>query len=125
MDQITPLQVKQHLQQYVTGFLLSIALTLIAYYFAVSGGVSGWGLMLSLTGMALLQFIIQLVFFLHMRDETEPRWKLMVFNLAILLLSILVFGTLWIMQNLDRHMITPQQGKDYNDYIVKDEGFGR
>lgn len=116
---------RRHLHQYIVGFILSVVLTLAAYWFTVSGAVVSWMLFISLSVMALLQFGIQLWFFLHMRDEDEPRWKLLVFNLAMVLLTIFIIGTLWIMQNLDYNMMQRDTSKEYNEYIIEDEGFSR
>lgn len=113
----------KHLHQYIMGFALSVTLTLAAYFFTTNG-ISGWPLFISLSVMALAQFAIQIWFFLHVRDEAEPRWKLQAFNLAMILLTIFIVGTLWIMRNLDYHMMTKDGNKDYNEFIVKDEGIG-
>lgn len=107
---------------YVIGFLLSLTLTLSAYALVNSQLITGWGLMFSLVGMALLQVLVQLLFFLHLRHEAEPRWKLLVFDFMLVVVAILVFGTLWIMENLSYHSMTPEQT---DTYMIEDEGIRR
>jgi cytochrome o ubiquinol oxidase subunit IV len=106
---------------YTIGFVLSLAFTITAYAMVRGDVLSGWPLLYALTGLALVQTLIQLMFFLHLNHEAEPRWKLLVFDLMLLIVCILVFGSLWIMNNLDYHM-TPQAT---DQYIIKDEGITR
>jgi cytochrome o ubiquinol oxidase operon protein cyoD len=106
---------------YTVGFVLSLALTIAAYSMVRGEVLTGWPLIYSLTGLALVQTLVQLLFFLHLRHEAEPRWKLLVFDFMLLIIAILVFGSLWIMNNLNYngHNL-PTQGTD--QYIIKDEG---
>ena len=99
-------------RSYVSGYTLSITLTLVAYLLAVHRHFSNFVIISSIVALALIQFIIQLVFFLHLGKETRPRWKLFVFVFMILVVLILVFGTLWIMNNLNYRM-TPEQINTY------------
>lgn len=110
--------------QYANGFLLSLVLTLGAYMFTINGALSGNTLLLVLGGFALLQMGLQLMFFLHLGEETRPRLKLMAFGFMLLILLIIVVGTLWIMNHLNYRMIemSPQQKDDYMT-VQKDKGF--
>lgn len=107
---------------YTIGFILSLVLTLAAYAIVTGKSLDGWPLLYGLTGLALVQLVVQLVFFLHLRHEDEPRWKLLVFDLMLLIVAILLFGSIWIMNNLNyRGHSLPQEGTD--QYIITDEGF--
>ena len=108
-------------RSYTAGFILSLALTLGAYILASHQLASGWGLIYALAALAVTQLFVQLVFFLHLGRESKPRWNLVVFAFALMVVVILVFGSLWIMKNLSYGHDnlpaneTPQQ-------IIKDEG---
>ena len=67
---------------------------------------------------------VQLVFFLHLDEESGPRYKLAAFGFMALILLIVVVGSLWIMQHLNYNM-THMSPQDKNDYmtIQKDKGF--
>ncbi len=106
---------------YTVGFAFSIILTLVAYITAVKGSLSGWGLIYLLAGLAVIQLVVQLVFFLHLGRESKPRWNLTVFAFALMVVIILVFGSLWIMKNLNysHNQLSPQQT---DQTIIKDEG---
>lgn len=96
---------------YIVGFLLSLGLTLAAYYLVTSHNYFGWGLMAGVAALAIVQCIVQLVFFLHLGVQ-KPRWRLGVFLFMLLVLLIIVVGSLWIMHNLNYRM-TPEQMKSY------------
>jgi cytochrome o ubiquinol oxidase operon protein cyoD len=91
---------------YLLGFTLSITLTLVA--FGINGIHSASGhifptheqILPTIIGLALVQLVVQLVFFLHLGQGEKPKWKLVAFILTIVIVAILVGGTLWIMQNL-------------------------
>lgn len=98
--------------KYVSGFLGSVFLTLCAYWIAVHGTARLGVLELSLAVLAVLQFILQMVLFLHVGEERGPRWKLAAASFMLIILLILVGGSLWIMNNLNTRM-TPQQMQQY------------
>jgi len=99
-------------RSYITGYALSISLTIIAYLLVVHRHFSNFVIICAIVALALIQFIIQLIFFLHLGKETRPRWKLFVFVFMIVIVVILVFGSLWIMNNLNYRM-SPEQMVNY------------
>ncbi len=112
-------RIKTAIITYSIGFVLSIALTLVAFMF-VQLHVTSNHLSFSheaLTAIvmifAVVQFIVQLTFFLHLGQEERPKWNLIVFLFMLLVLLIVVIGSLWIMQNLNYHMMTPTETKAY------------
>lgn len=115
-----------NLRNYIIGFFASLLLTLIAYAL-VTQYVSNDSIPLSqnvviiaLAVLAMTQFVVQLVLFLHLGTERKPRWKFFVFWFMIFIVLILVVGSLWIMQNLDYNMMSPAETRIY----MKDhEGF--
>ena len=92
------------LMSYVTGFVLSLLLTITAYVSVVNQGVSRNMLIGVIVGLAVVQLLVQLVFFLHLGRESRPRFNLVIFLFMLLVLGILVIGSLWIMHNLNYHM---------------------
>ena len=92
------------LESYILGFVLSIVLTLIAYFFVAAGLISGWTLVISVGALALVQVLIQLLFFLHLGEEPSPPWNLIIFLFMLLIVLVIVMGSIWIMYNLDYRM---------------------
>lgn len=47
--------------------------------------------------MAVLQFFIQLFFFMHIKDGEKPRYNVMALILGIVFVITIVAGSIWIM----------------------------
>ena len=92
-------------KQHVIGFILSIVLTLAAYFIVVEHLLTGLSMTLALGSLAILQALIQLIFFLDLGKEPKPRWHLIHFLFMVLVLVILVAGSMWIMHHLDYNMM--------------------
>lgn len=108
---------------YVTGFMLSIVLTLAAYILAVNEVYSGWGLASALAALAITQLLVQLVFFLHLGWDSKPRWNLWVLLFAVMVVVIVAFGSLWIMKNLEYNHGHDLSPSETNEFLIKDEGY--
>lgn len=108
---------------YTVGFVASVALTLFAYWLVVNHKFTGNTMLLVIAGLALAQFLVQIIHFLHIGKEAKPRWKLIVFSFMSLVVLIIVFGSLWIMTNLNYHHVDPVKSSDA--YIIHDEEIKR
>lgn len=100
--------------KYFVGFILSLLLTGAAYGLVVYAPEYEW-LLLSIGVLAVVQMIVQLVFFLHLGEESKPRQKTISFLLMMFMLLILVVGSIWIMANMDYNMMhmSPQEKENY------------
>lgn len=105
---------------YITGFVLSVLLTLAAYFLVTENAFGGGVLIAAIVGLAVLQVFVQMFFFLHLGREPHPRWKLAAFSFMLLVLGIVVGGSLWIMSNLDYNMMR-QDVQEYNSDIQQEE----
>jgi cytochrome o ubiquinol oxidase operon protein cyoD len=102
------------LRAYVTGFVLSIALTLAAYFVAVHPALPQRALFVALLVLACAQFAVQAVYFLHLGRGAASRDRLIVLSAAALIVLILVSGSLWIMFSLNQRMAPdPAQMQQY------------
>jgi len=98
--------------KYVVGFVLSVGLTVGAYFIATHSGANKNVLAVVLGMFAIAQFIVQMALFLHVGEERGPRWKLGAAIMMLIVVLILVFASIWIMNNLNYRM-TPQQQQQY------------
>lgn len=89
---------------YIVGYVLSLILTLTAYVLIVNHVFTKWIMVATVGWLALLQFMVQLLFFLHLDNEAKPRFKLLAFALMLVFVLILVVGSVWIMNNLNYRM---------------------
>ncbi len=90
---------------YLIGFGLSVFLNLAIYWIAISHALSGIVLNISLGVLGIVQGIVQLIFFLHALKEPKPRWNLLMFYFMLMVLVIIVFGSVWIMDNLNYNLM--------------------
>ncbi|HET7529182.1 MAG TPA: cytochrome o ubiquinol oxidase subunit IV [Candidatus Saccharimonadales bacterium] len=119
-----PRPAKISARTYVIGYILALCLTLVAFY-AVKAHVDSGHTFLSdnfmlaiISVLAIVQLMVQLVFFLHLDKESRPRWNFMAFLLALMFIFILVAGSIWIMYHLDYSMTPHQQ----DQYLIKQDG---
>lgn len=100
-------------KSYVVGFVLSVLTTLLAYFFVVNELWPKETLVYIVMAIAVVQLIVQVVFFLHIGRGS--RWKLITFIFTILIVAIVVVGSIWIMDNLNYNMMdmTPQEQQQY------------
>ena len=100
------------LWSYITGFVVSIVVTLTAFglveLHVLHGheSISHEMLISLLTIFAVVQLVVQLVFFLHLGRGSSARWNLVVLAFALLIVGIVVGGSLLIMHNL-QHTTAP------------------
>ena len=109
---------------YIFGFLLSVILTLVAYILAtmhISSAhetLSHTVLMSGFIGLAMVQLVVQLIFFLHIFNESKTKWNFVFFVGTFMGVLLVVVMSIWIMGHLNYNM-TPEQMKNQ---ILHDEG---
>ncbi|NRD79539.1 cytochrome o ubiquinol oxidase subunit IV [Bacillus sp. BRMEA1] len=82
---------------YVTGFVFSIILTIIPLVLVLNHMMAKSALVVSILFAAVLQFVIQLFFFMHIRDGEGPRYNVMALVLGLIFVGTIVVGSIWIM----------------------------
>jgi cytochrome o ubiquinol oxidase operon protein cyoD len=97
------------------GFLVSLLCTLLVYLGVVANWFSGQvAVVFFILSMAFIQAVVQARFFLHLDEESKPRWQLHSFWFSVLMMLVIVVGSLWIMINLNYNMgMSPQQMDEY------------
>ena len=105
------------IKQYSVGFIFSLILTALAFM-AVTWDYSPNTIIFLLIIFAVAQLIVQLVFFLHINKEQNPRWNLMMFLLATWFVLAIVVGSIWIMANLNYNMDPDEVDKQ----LIEGEG---
>ncbi|MBW3569163.1 cytochrome o ubiquinol oxidase subunit IV [Candidatus Parcubacteria bacterium] len=110
---------------YITGFIISVILTLEAYFLVVREALPYWILIFTVFALAVIQTFVQLFFFLHLDSESKPRWKMTTFLFAGLVVIIVVFGSLWIMTNLHYNQEKSYSPEEIGKYIEEEEAIYR
>lgn len=100
--------------RYAVGGMLAATLTIVMYLMVVQSWFEGAWLAFWVVILAIVQFIVQLYFFLHFGSDRKPRWKTWTFAFTVFALIIVIVGSLWIMKNLNyRMMLGPDSMNDY------------
>ncbi|MGL9769245.1 MAG: cytochrome o ubiquinol oxidase subunit IV [Sodalis sp. (in: enterobacteria)] len=90
---------------YLIGFILSIILTVIPFGVVMEGSASKNMLITVLVICAVMQIIVHLVYFLHLSTSSDQQWYLIAFVFAVMIITIVVGGSLWIMWHLNHNLM--------------------
>ncbi len=93
------------LRSYLIGFFGSLLLTSISFLLVYYEVMPGERLIYIISGLAMVQAVVQLLYFLHLGKEGHPYWETFVFFFMILIMLIIVLGSLWIMHDLNMRMM--------------------
>ncbi|KQL44678.1 cytochrome o ubiquinol oxidase subunit IV [Brevibacillus choshinensis] len=85
------------LKSYVIGFILSIVLTIIPLVLVMNNMLEKTALVLTILVMAILQFVVQLFFFMHIREGEKPRYNVQTLVLGLVIVVTIIGGSIWIM----------------------------
>ena len=94
---------------YALGLVLASGLTVLSFYIAHTTLFWTPSIPIALSVLAIAQMGVHLVFFLHMTSGPDNVNNLMALAFGILIVMLLVFGSLWIMSNLNHNMM-PMDG---------------
>jgi cytochrome o ubiquinol oxidase operon protein cyoD len=91
---------------YMIGFALSIILTAIPFWL-VMGGVLDSKLFTAVLvmGIAVVQIVVHMVYFLHMNPRSEGGWTMMALIFTLIIVGIALAGSLWVMHHLNANMM--------------------
>lgn len=103
---------------YVVGFMLSLIFTFIPYYLVVNQIITGSSLLITIMIFAVLQLIVQLVFFLHLGRGPKPNWNLYSLIGTFVTILAVVGGSIFIISNITYNMLPTDQAKK----LINDEG---
>ena len=93
------------IKSYAIGFIASLILTSASFLLVMTKTLTGTTLINTIVALALLQAGFQLIFFLHVGQESKPRWETMTFFLMFVILLVIAIGSLWIMNDLNERMM--------------------
>lgn len=94
---------------YVIGFALAGGMTVAAFALATHGWLTPASLVAALVVLAIAQMIVHLIFFLHITTAPAQKTNILALLLSLLIISLMVIGSLWIMAQLNTHMVPMDQ----------------
>jgi cytochrome o ubiquinol oxidase operon protein cyoD len=93
------------LRSYLVGFALAVGLTAISFWAVRTHVIYGPGVSIALIALAIAQMGIHLVFFLHITTGPDNTNNVLALAFGVLIVCLVVFGSLWIMANLNHNMV--------------------
>ncbi|WP_087110585.1 cytochrome o ubiquinol oxidase subunit IV [Parendozoicomonas haliclonae] len=93
------------LRDYLTGLVLAAALTIAPFWLVITHPLKSGATFALLAVCALVQLLVHLRFFLHLRISHMDRIWLGALLFAGVLILIMVGGSLWIMWDLNMRMV--------------------
>jgi cytochrome o ubiquinol oxidase operon protein cyoD len=97
-----------HVGIYTLGLVLAAILTATSFWVANTSLLWPPGIPLGLTVLAIAQMGVHLVFFLHITTGPDNTNNVLALAFGVLIVTIVVTGSLWIMTNLNDHMMPPE-----------------
>lgn len=91
---------------YMTGFVLSVILTAIPFWLVMAKVIADRNTaVLVLGGLAVIQILVHMVYFLHMNGKIEGGWTLLSSIFTVVFVAITIAGTLWVMFHMNTNMM--------------------
>jgi cytochrome o ubiquinol oxidase subunit IV len=92
-------------RSYLTGLALAAGLTAASFWTVHTHLIYGPGVPVALIALAIAQMGIHLVFFLHITTGPDNTNNVLALAFGVLIVGLLIFGSLWIMANLNHNMV--------------------
>jgi cytochrome o ubiquinol oxidase subunit IV len=96
---------RAELAGYAIGLVLAAGLTAAAFLSPGSQAIYGPGIVMAVVVLGLAQVGVHLVFFLHMTTSPDNTNNVLALAFGLLIVSIVVFGTIWAMYHMNHNMI--------------------
>jgi cytochrome o ubiquinol oxidase subunit IV len=94
---------------YTIGLALAIVLTAASFWVANTSLLWPPGIPLGLAVLAVAQMGVHLVFFLHITSGPDNTNNVLALAFGVLIVTLVVVGSLWIMFNLNDNMMPPPE----------------
>ncbi|QOI11185.1 cytochrome o ubiquinol oxidase subunit IV [Blochmannia endosymbiont of Colobopsis nipponica] len=92
-------------QSYLIGFIFSLILTTIPFLIATFLNYNRSISIALLILCAIIQITIHLICFLHLNKPKKQKWNFISLIFTILITTILITGSLWIMNHLSHNLM--------------------
>ena len=97
---------------YTAGLALAAILTATSFWAANTSLLWAPGVPLGLAVLAIAQMGVHLVFFLHITTGPDNTNNVLALAFGVLIVTLVVAGSLWIMTNLNQNMMLPAELMD-------------
>lgn len=106
----------------MTGFALAALLTIVPFALVMGEvQISRTAMIGLIMGLAAVQILVHLVFFLHVNRSAEGGWTLAASIFSVIILVIVLAGSLWVMHNMNENMM-PMPDMDHMMTLQSQQG---
>ncbi|RBP87640.1 cytochrome bo3 quinol oxidase subunit 4 [Rhodobacter sp. 140A] len=106
----------------MTGFALAALLTIVPFALVMGEvQISRIAMIGLIMGLAAVQILVHLVFFLHVNRSAEGGWTLAASIFSVIILVIVLAGSLWVMHNMNENMM-PMPDMDHMMTLQSQQG---
>ena len=97
------------LQSYFIGLVLAVILTAASFWAVGTHEIWGPAIPIALSALAISQMGVHLAFFLHLTSSPDNTNNILALAFGVMIVTLVVGGSLWIMTNLNNNMIPMDQ----------------
>ncbi|MDB4867724.1 MAG: cytochrome o ubiquinol oxidase subunit [Cohnella sp.] len=83
-------------RKHIVAFVMSLALTIIAFAAVAAGEINTTFTYIILVGMAIIQVFIQMAFWMHMKDRGHLFPKIAIFTGVLVVFSAVITALYWV-----------------------------
>ena len=99
---------RTELRGYIIGLVLAALLTAASFWSLSEHVIYGPGIVMAIIVFGLAQLGVHLVFFLHLTTSPDNTNNALALAFGFLIVSLIFFGSIWVMHNLNENMIPMQ-----------------
>ena len=92
-------------KEYINGLICSVVLTLIPFALVMAEIGSTQFIVTVIMICAAAQILVQLIYFLHMNTSSKQMWNTSSAVFVAVIVTIILTGSLWIMEHLNHNML--------------------
>ena len=93
------------LRGYLVGYVVAVMLTIASFAAAETSALTPSSAIAAITVLGVAQMLVHLIFFLHISTSPNQRTNILAFAVTLLIVSMIVVGSLWIMSHLHANMM--------------------
>jgi Heme/copper-type cytochrome/quinol oxidase, subunit 4 len=83
-------------QKHIVAFIMSLALTIIAFAAVAAGEINTTFTYIILVGMAILQVFVQMAFWMHMKDRGHLFPIIAIFAGVVIVFTMVIMALYWV-----------------------------
>ena len=101
--------IREGIQGYIVGLGLATLLTITSFFVAQTNLVWQPSIPIALVVLAIAQMAVHLIFFIHITTAPDNTNNILALAFGVLIVTLVVAGSLWIMYNLNHNMMPMDQ----------------